>query len=180
MMYPEAIEVNGQEYDINTGYEYALACFRCINDPDISDAERAYGVIGILFKNPPEESDMQEALRLALKYLRQGKEPRVAPQQVDMDFEADETYLKASFLSDYKIDLDDTPMHWYKFCTLLQGLTDDCVLNRVRDLRNYDLSTVKDPKTLSKIIRAQREVALTKQMSDDEQDTINNFYAQLS
>ncbi len=179
MMYPEAIEINGVEYGINTGYEYAIACFKCISDPDISEAERAYGVIGLLYKEMPPDEDMQEALRLAIKYLQQGKEPKQDYHKPDMDFEADEMYIKASFLSDYRLDLDETPMHWWRFCTLLQGLTDDCILNRVRDIRNYDLSTVRDPKARGKIIKAQQDVALPVRLTAEERDIIDDFFAQL-
>lgn len=180
MTYPEAIEVNGHEYPINTGYEYALACFACVNDPDLSEVERAYGVLGILYKELPANEDLQEALRLAIKYLQCGDESRTAHHKADMDFQADEKHIKASFLSDYRIDLDDeVDMHWWKFCTLLQGLSDNCVLNRVRDIRNYDISTVKDPKSRQKLIQAQRDLALPERISQEEQSIIDDFFAQL-
>ncbi len=178
MSYPEAIEVNGVEYDINTDYTYALACFACINDADLGDIERAYGVIGILYKEPPE--DTQEALRLAIKYLQCGKEHAPSNKKADMDYTFDENYIKSSFMSDYKIDLDDTSMHWWKFNNLLQGLTDDCILNRVRDLRNYDVSTIKDTKSLQKIIDAQRDVALPDRVAQEQQDIIDDFFSQLA
>lgn len=179
MTYPEAVKIGGAEYDLNTGYEYALACFRCINDLDISDAERALGVIGLLYKDTPPEEHMQEALRLAVKYLQCGKDARPIYRKRDMDFEADATYIKASFLSDYKIDLDETNLHWWKFCALLQGLTDDCILNRVRDLRNYDLSSVKDSKARSRIAEAQKDVALPERISAEDQAVADEFFAQL-
>lgn len=176
--YPEAIEVNGVEHGINTGFTYALACFNCINDPEISDIERAYGVIGILYKEEPEDST--EALRMAVKYLQCGKDQEERPdRKPDMEFGQDMHYIRSSFRSDYGIDLNNVEMHWWEFCELLQGLTDNCILNRVRDLRNYDLSTVKDAKTRSKIIQAQRDVALVKQISQEDQEIIDDFYAQL-
>jgi hypothetical protein len=79
---------------------------------------------------------------MAVKYLRCGKDEKGSSRNPDMDFEYDESFVKSSFMSDYKIDLDDAEMHWWKFCNLLQGLTDSCILNRVRDIRNYDLSTI--------------------------------------
>lgn len=181
MIYPEALLVGDTEYEINTGYEYALACLACINDPELGDTERAYGVIDILYKDPQPE-DLVEAVRMAVKFLQLGKDgqaPRTA-RAPDMDYEADMHYIRASFRSDYKLDLGRMPeLHWWEFMELLQGLTDDCILNRIRDLRNYDLSTVKDPKTRSRIIQAQREVALTGQLSTEDQDTLDSFYAQL-
>lgn len=179
MTYPEVIEVNGLEYPINTSYEYALACFACVNDPDLTDVERAYGVLGILYKEQPAAEDLQEALRLAVKYLQCGDGSRTNHRKADMDFQADEKYIKASFLSDYRIDLDEVDMHWWKFCTLLQGLSDNCILNRVRDIRNYDISTVKDSKTRQKLIQAQRDLALPERISQEEQSIIDDFFSQL-
>lgn len=178
MKYPELITIDGIDYEINTGYEYALACIRCINDPDITSTERALGVIGLLYKEKPVNLD--EAMEMAVQYLQCGKEKEEDPdRKPDMDYQQDENYIKSSFMTDYKIDLDDAEMHWWKFCNLLQGLTDNSILNRVRDVRNYDISTVKDPATRHKILKAQRELALPNYISQEDQDTLDEFYSQL-
>lgn len=175
--YPELITVDNKDYEINADFRYALACFKCINDPEISDTERGYGVIGILYKEEPP--NLQEALHMAVKYLQCGKEPQPEDHQPDMSFDYDENYIKSSFMSDYRIDLDDTHMHWWKFCNLLQGLTDDCILNRVRDIRNYDISSVKDVKSREKVIRAKRNVALPNNISEEEESILDDFYSQI-
>jgi len=176
--YPELITVDGKDYEINTDFRYGLACYQCINDKEISDTERGYGIIGILYKQEPP--NLQEALRMAIKYLQCGKEPQPQEErQPDMNFENDENYIKSSFMSDYKIDLDDVKMHWWKFCNLLQGLTDDCILNRVRDIRNYDISSVKDVKSREKVIRAKQSVALPNQITEEEENILDDFYSQI-
>ena len=179
MSYPEALLVGEREYEINTSYEDALACIACINDTTLSEAERAYGVLEILYKEDPE--DKIEATRMAVKYLQLGKEsPAEDAPPPDMDYEYDMHYIRSSFRSDYGIDLNQTAgMHWWEFMELLQGLTDKCILNRIRDLRTYDITSVKDLKTRAKIIRAQREVALPKKLDQEEQDTLDAFFAQL-
>ena len=180
MSYPEALLVGEKEYKINTGYEYALACIACINDPDLGEAERAYGVLEILFEEAPEDS--VEAVRMAVKFLQRGKETQGQDgPEPDMDYEYDMHYIRSSFRSDYGIDLNQNAgMHWWEFVELLQGLTDKCILNRVRDLRTYDLSSIKDPKTRSKIIQAQRDVALPKKLTQEDQNALDAFYAQLA
>lgn len=175
--YPELITVNGVDYEINTNYRYALACFECINDMEISDIERAWGIIGILYKDEPD--DTEEALRLAVKYLECGKERKPSTEKQDMDYEYDMHYIRASFRSDYSIDLNRVEMHWWEFCELTQGLSDECALNRIRDLRNYDLSKVKDSKTRAKIIKAQEEVALPERLNQQEQNIIDDFFDNL-
>jgi hypothetical protein len=177
MSYPDAIIVGGAEYEINTDYTYALACIACVNDAEISDVERAYGVIGLLYKQEPP--DTKEALRLAVKYLSCGKEANAEPGKPDMDYEYDMHYIRSSFRSDYGVDLSRTEyMHWWEFCELLQGLNDNSILNRVRDLRNYDLSTVRDAKLRSRIIKAQQEVSLPERLTAEEQEIIDDFEAQ--
>ena len=60
-----------------------------------------------------------------------------------MSFKQDNGYIKASFMSDYKIDLDKVEMHWWQFFDLLQGLTENSVLNRVRSIREESMSGKK-------------------------------------
>lgn len=175
--YPELITIDNIDYEINTDFRYALACFQCIGDTEISDTERGYGVIGILYKQDP--TNLKEALRMAIKYLKCGKDTPQEDSQPDMNFEVDESYIKSSFMSDYHIDLDGAEMHWWKFCNLLQGLTDNCILNRIRDIRNYDISTVKDAKSREKILKAKRDVALPNNVSQEEESILDDFYSQL-
>jgi hypothetical protein len=82
-----------------------------------------------------------------------------------MDYIEDYDYIVASFQSDYGIDLDSVDMDWKRFNTLMNGLSNSelgncCVLNRVRNLRNYDPSQIKDAKERQKVVKAKEQVAL--------------------
>jgi hypothetical protein len=90
----------------------------------------------ILKQNKQDLPDLKEALRMAVKYLRCGKYAPEKEHQPNMDFEADENYIKTSFMSDYHIGFDETNMHWRKLNNLLQGLTDDRILNCVFNIRS--------------------------------------------
>ena len=81
-------------------------------------------------------------------------------------------YIEASFMSDYHIDLSSVEMHWWKFFNLMNGLSNSelgncCVLNRIRNLRNYDVRDIKDKKERDKIIQAQKEVALKRNKKEE-------------
>ena len=100
-----------------------------------------------------------------------------------MDFEQDEAYIKASFYTDYGIpNIYDTNMHWWEFMDLINGLKEDCVLNRVREIRNYDLSQIKDPKARAQILKQKEAVALKKkepEMTEEQIKSRDRFYEQL-
>lgn len=168
-MYPEYAEIDGIQYKMNTDYRYALACFKAIEDDELTDIARAYAVVSILFgvENPqtgevdniPE--NVGEALRLAEKFLRCGSDKQnIENVKKDMDFEYDKSYIVASFMSDYGIDLETTDLHWWKYCELISGLTEQSILSKVRDLRNTDLNDYKDAKVRAKLQKAMQNVAL--------------------
>lgn len=175
MKYPEYAEVNGVKYKINTDYRVALRCFEVIEDNSISDEERAFAVVYLLFGDTPHEY-VEDFLRIAGTFLRCGEaENAPASAERDIDFIADEKYIIASFMSDYRIDLPSTDMHFWQYIQLLQGFTEKSVMSRVREIRNYDLSELKDPKARANMVKAKEAVALPKKFTKDEQNAIDEF-----
>ncbi len=175
--YPEYVEVEGKQYKINTDFRYAIECNRIATDSTIGDYERVLGIICTLFGTEAIDNPnhYEKLLKLALKYLSCGKEID-NDEQPDMDYIQDMDYIEASFMSDFHIDLANEKMHWWKFNKLMNGLSNSemgncCILNRVRNLRNFDLKDIKDPKERSKIRKAQQQVALKKdkKVATDEQ-----------
>jgi hypothetical protein len=109
----------------------------------------------------------EKLINWALKYLSCGQEVKHTQEQPDMDYIEDMPYIEASFMSDYQIDLESTDMDWQKFNKLINGLSNSdmgncCILNRVRNIRNYDVSEIKDRKEKEKIMKAKEMVALKK------------------
>lgn len=176
--YPEFAEIDGELYQINTDYKYALECFKIIDNASISDMERAIAVVSVLFGRENENGDiigipenLEKALEKATIFLSCGKENKnIKETKKDMDFEYDKEFIYASFISDYNIDLENKEMHFWKFCSLISGLTEDSILNRVRDLRNTNLSDYKDSKTKGKIQEAMERVALPTEYDYDNED----------
>lgn len=177
MNYPTIAIINDKEYEINTDFKIALKCMELVDREDISDVERAFAIIGLLFDEEIEIEYISEALEKAIKFLQCGEKEHRGSGKKDMDFEQDQPLIMASFIADYKIDLTEVEMHWWKFCDLISGLSSDCVLNRVRDIRNYDINEVKDVQERTKLIKAKQNVALKDKMNNEEQQAIDDFEA---
>ena len=193
-MYPQYVEVDGKRYKINTDFRVAIECNRIAEDETIGNLERSLAIIYTLFGdegiNTPEH--YEKLLELAKKYLLCGKEyDTEANEKPDMDFIEDYSYISTSFLSDYHIDLDNAEMHFWKFMDLMNGLSnselgDCCILNRIRNLRNFDISDIKDAKEKDKIIKAKQQVALKKKekevevkLTEEQQKSVDEFYKAL-
>lgn len=190
MNYPKVVRIDGKEYKINTDFRYAIECNRIAEDETIGDLERALAIIYTLFGeegiNTPEH--YERLLEMAQKYLLCGKEyDSENNNKFDMDFIEDMDYIEASFMSDFHLDISSIEIHWWKFMKLMNGLSNSelgncCVLNRIRNLRTYDVSQIKDQKEKQKIIKAKEQVALKKnkkKATKKQQESAEKFYKML-
>ena len=166
---PEYVKIGDKKYKINTDFRVAIECNNIAQDDSIRNTERPLAIIYKLFGDEGLDNpqDWEKLLELGIKYLSLGKDTSGVDNntEIDMDFNEDMDYIEASFMSDYNIDLANTEMHWYKFYNLINGLSNSelgncCVLNRVRNLRTFDLSQIKDSKERERLAKAKEMVAL--------------------
>lgn len=165
----QKIQIEDTIYEAKTDFRTAIRCGEIAEDATIGNTERTLGLLYTMFgdkgiDNPPH---YEKLLKWALNYLSCGEEIQKTNEDPDMDFTEDMDYIEASFMSDYQIDLTEEDMDWHKFIKLINGLSNSelgncCVLNRIRNLRTMDLSTIKDPKQRQKIAEAKERVALKK------------------
>lgn len=175
MMYPEYAIIDGKRYKINTDFNVALRCFEVIENEEITDEERTLAVLFLLYGFIPDHH-LDEFLDKATLFLQCGATTDTpSSNERDVDLVLDKCYITASFMSDYQIDLSKEEMHYWRFVDLIKGLTEHCILSRIREIRNYDISEIKDSKTRNKILKAQESVALPKKRTKEEQEAIDNF-----
>lgn len=126
---PSAVEVGGRPYKIKSDFKNMLIFQRLLKDKtsDIEafdfiysyekPADRVAGILAVCkFMNPPQELP------------HAAKDGTKAENVLDYDIDADLIY--SAFMDCYGIDLINTSMHWYKFCTLLHAVH-DCKLSDV-------------------------------------------------
>lgn len=183
---PEYVKIGDKKYKINTDFMTAIECDEIARDTSISEYERALAVIYKLFGDEGlnDMENHQKLLELGTKYLSCGEEvkPPKKGEKRDMDFKQDFRLIKASFMSDYGIDLEKEKMHWWDFYYLLNGLSNSelgncCILNKIRDIRTRDPKEIKDKKDRDKLIEAKKQWALKeeKQPNAKQRESIENL-----
>ena len=163
------LQIEDTIYNARIDFRTAIRCNEIAQDSTIGDYERVLGIICTMFgaeavDNP---NHYEKLLKWTLNYLSCGKEITPTNEKPDMDYVEDMEYIEASFMSDYGIDLEKEDMDWHKFNKLINGLSNSemgncCVLNRVRNLRNFDVKEITDRKEREKILKAKEQVALNK------------------
>ena len=164
------IQIEDTIYEANTDFRIAIECNRIATDETIGDFERVLGIICTIFGgdglNNPDH--YEKLLKWAKKWLSCGKDISDEQEEPDMDYIEDYDYIWTSMYSDYNgLDIDKEEIDWHRFNKLMDGLSNSelgncCVLNRIRNLRNFDLSQIKDSKERQKIAKAKDQVALKK------------------
>lgn len=185
---PEYVKINDKKYKINTDFRVAIECNNIAKDMSIGEHEKALAIIYKLFGdeglNNPQ--DYEKLLELGQRYLNLGEELEENNEEPDMDFEEDKHYIRSSFIQDYHYNPYDLEyLHWWDFYNDLNGLTNSefgncCVLSRIRNLRTYDVSQIKDRKEKEKMIKAKEKVALKKEKKEvvltrEQEESIKRF-----
>lgn len=179
---PEYAMINGKKYKINTDYRVGIKCNEIATDDSITDYERGMAIIYTLYGDEglKNRDDYEELLKKGIKFLSCGEELQQGNEKPNMDLQQDYRFIQASFRTDYGINLDNENMHWYDFISCLNGLTDKCILSRIRELRDMDISKIKDAKEQRKISEMQQKFALKKRnikkFTEEENENIDNFY----
>lgn len=170
-MYPEYAIINGKKVKINTDFKVALRCFEVLNDNTIGEHERALAIVYLLFNVIPPYDELNEYTRQSIKFLQCGEEPKENAQEEyskrDIDMVLDMQYIRPSFMADYHIDLNKTDLHFWQFCELISGLTENSLLNRVRSIRTANINEYKG-EAKDKMLKAKQQVALPNVMSDED------------
>lgn len=169
------IKIDNTIYEASTDYRTAIQCNAISNDKTIGDLERALGILYMVFGESGLENTQhyQKLLNWVLNWLSLGKEINNNDDEIDMDYIEDMEYIEASFMSDYGIDLENNnDMEWSKFYKLMNGLSNSefgncCVLNRIRNLRNFDINTISDNKERQKMAKIKEQIALKKNKKEN-------------
>ena len=187
----QKIRIDDTIYEANLDFRVAIECNRIAEDETIGDYERVLGIICTLFgkdgiNNP---NHYQKLLEWALNYLTFGVKVDKKDEEPDMDLIEDKKYIKSSFKYDYQYDpYEKDFLSWEDFFNDLNNLSNNefncCILSRIRNLRNYDTSKIKDQKERKKIEEAKERVALKKKhkqksYTDEELNNMEEFYKQM-
>lgn len=159
---PNAIEVNGRTFLVNTDFRVWL------DYPNNLKAEDGSGYVAIFRDNVPMPSD-EVMKQLDLFYRQPSELPRCeskAEPLIDWDMDAD--YVYAAFMQAYGIDLVDADLHWHKFLALFHGLPADTYILKIMEYRSYE----GDDKELIKLRQAWSLPAV---LTDEEKQAVDEF-----
>lgn len=186
---PEFAKINSKKYKINTDFRVAIRCNEISLDKNINSYEKTLAIIYLLYgeEGLNDCDNYEQLLNIAYKYLNCGVEKpnsNEEQEEPDMDFVQDKKLIESSFKYDYGYNPYQMKyLHWWDFYNDVCNLSNSefgscCVLSRVRTLRTYDTSQIKDLETREKIEKAKQRVALheVKEQRSEEQIKLDKLF----
>ena len=135
---PDAVEIDGVEYPLNTDFQTGILCILDFESRDLTEDEKAILLLKRLYKGDIP-SDVNEAVRLGIKFLDGGKESEGENPFADhhrlYSFEKDSALIYAAFQQTHGIDLQKVDLHWWQFLALFQDLGAETAFSSVVNLR---------------------------------------------
>lgn len=183
---PEFVKIKEKKYKINTDFRVAIRCNEIALDNTINNYEKTFAIIYLLYgeEGLNNDKDYEKLLELAFKYLNCGIEKEPSDDEQDMDLIQDKKLIESSFKYDYGYNPYQMQyLHWWDFYNDLCNLSNSelgncCILNRVRNLRTYDTTQIKDFVTREKIEKAKQQVKLKNKKDErtEEQKKLDELF----
>ena len=151
---PEAVEIDGQEYEINTDFRACLRVILAFEDGELTNMEKQMIMLQNLYPVQPENT--RAAMEMAVKFLNGGQ---AADSESDdkprlYSFDQDGNFIFAAFKQTHGVDLATEPLHWWKFLTLFMDLGAETTFCSLVGLRKR----VKSGKATKEERKAYREM----------------------
>ncbi len=173
---PESLEIDGRQYPIRTDFRVVLLIFQALNDPELSEEEKAVVLLQSLYKELPE--NLQEAANQAAWFMDGGQSFKGSEKRV-MDWEQDEQMIFSAVnkVAGYETRAKEY-IHWWTFLGFFNEISEG-LFSTVVNIRNKRNRGRKLDKTEEEFYKRNREVVnLKKRLSKEEQrelDEVNRL-----
>lgn len=164
---PETVLIDGAAVEINTDFRMSIEFELLLQDDTISDEERVGKALYLYYPRIPK--NLADAVEQMIWFYTCGQvDKRTKSSKVLYRFDCDSSYIYSAFLSQYRLDLQELPyMHWWKFRSLLQGLSEDNEFIKIIGYRAMEISSkmTSDQKRFYKKMKEQHKIPMSEKKS---------------
>nr|DAX94004.1 MAG TPA: hypothetical protein [Caudoviricetes sp.] len=148
-----------------------------MQDSELEPKEKTVKALELYY--PVVPSNLGKAVEALLWFYKCGKADNPQKQKINArkgktrvySFEYDDDYIYAAFMTQYGIDLNSIEyMHWWKFRSMFNSLTNQCEFVKIMEYRSIDL---KDnmPKEQKAFYRKMKRIYALPSMDDEDKRT---------
>lgn len=158
-----------REYPINSDFRTGIKFSVLMEDEDLDDEEKAIRALELYYDQIPVQ--VQGAYDALIQFYCCNQEPK-EDQKAEVplfSYGQDAPYIFAAFWQQYRIDLTEADMHWFKFKALFDALDDKTQFMKIVSYRAWKPYEGCSSEEKSEMRKLQKHYALrTKQTREAE------------
>lgn len=174
---PTSLEVNGISYEIRSDYRAVLDVITALNDPDLTQQEKAIVSIEIIYKNEIPTGDYNEALEKIMWFIGGGEtDTEQVNRPVLVDWEKDFKLIIAPINKIIGCECRSLEyLHWWTFLSAYCEIG-DCAFATVVSIRNKKARGKKLEKWEQEYYRENsKTVDIKSKLSKEENEALSFF-----
>ena len=144
--FPVSLTVDGEKCYFKTDFKRWITFELALANPSLKEEEKLAIILPLCLKKLP--SNLETAVKACCEFYSGDKSDTTSETNISgkpvYSFLYDSELIYSAFMTQYKIDLACTSMHWYKFRALFKGLGPDNKFSEIMYYRSIDLSGIKD------------------------------------
>lgn len=141
-VFPDSVIIDEEKCYMKTHFKRWIEFELIMMSPKLKDEIKLAAILPLCFKKLPSSAD--KAVKACMKFYCGNVKRGKGDAKTSYNFLHDAELIYAAFMSQYGIDLSREDMHWYKFRALFKGLKSDNKISEVMQLREMNLSEIKD------------------------------------
>lgn len=156
---PATVKINGAEYCINADFRTSIRFEIMMNDKSIPDEVKIQRMLLMYYPEiPPDKNKAVESVMWFYNHEKRNKEEkddrrtRRRKSAISYSFAQDGTYIYASFMEQYGINLQNIPddaLHWWEFIALFEALSENTQMGKIIYYRTVSTSGMSNAKRRS-------------------------------
>lgn len=135
---PTSLEVGEKQYTIRSDFRVVLTIFEAINDPELSNRDKAIVTIKSLYADDIPEEHLKEAIEKANWYMDGGDMPKSEPSHKQtFDWKYDESIMFPAInkVAGYETRTKGKYLHWWSFIGMFNEI-DEGLFSTVMNIRS--------------------------------------------
>ncbi|HHD2772646.1 TPA: bacteriophage Gp15 family protein [Clostridium perfringens] len=182
---PTRVKIGGKFYTINSDFRISILFELLMQDDDIEDELKIPQALKLYFPKIPPLKYIEETINAIMWFYGCGDEKEELNKRIkttlgDLEqaycFEHDNAYIYDAFMSQYKIDLSTVDnLHWWKFRSLFEGLTEENTIIKIMNYRTMDLNKIEDKNERAFYKEKKEFFKLPKKISKADEEYKNNI-----
>lgn len=169
---PTSVTVAGEDYAVRTDFRAILDIIVALQDPDLTDEDRAAVALGIFYEDAIP-ADLQEALNRCFWFISGGGEEKQSDKPAPrlVDWEKDFRWIASPISRMLGHDLRAVKMHWWTFLAYYYEIG-DCTFAQIVRVRSAKVQGKKLDKADREWLRKNEDLVYIEQKYSQEEENL--------